>query len=504
MQTVFNAVEQEPGLTFAARPQVQQGEVSLISRVPHASDSLSGKANPDTVFPKGDHHAHRNRDNMLDNFEKAEALSFLWAAETGRTIGQAAVSAILANPAFTTVLPTVLSVDDVVEYGAAVRSSAHPRRARRPDRALRPQLRPRRPVRHAVEVERLTALMRLPADERRQQLLAVSCDLFACSGFHDTSMDDIAEAAGVTKPVLYQHFPSKRALYGELLGRHGPPSPRSPQRSDGACDLRTRTGRGSSTHLQFAVGDRSSFRLLFGASIRNDPDFARTVDGILQAAADTISTLIDLPTSDDQRTSCTYALVGMAESVGQRATENDNDPTTADEIDGDQLAAWIAETAWFGLRGVHADEMRPVGADPDRARFKLRSRTRFTRWSEPFSRTRGPRAARRDVLAQVRKVDLRRARRPEVPRLVLGGTGEEVEVPTRIGQRRLAQQQQARDVPRSRSGSPRRRRSRSRRSRTRRRSRRTGRARGRLQHVDALDDDDVGLRRMFSSPSTMS
>ena len=59
--------------------------------------------------------------------------------------------------------------------------------------------------------------MRLPADERRQQLLEVACDLFARSGFHDTSMDDIAEGAGVTKPVLYQHFPSKKALYGELL-----------------------------------------------------------------------------------------------------------------------------------------------------------------------------------------------------------------------------------------------------------------------------------------------
>ena len=54
--------------------------MSLISRVPHASDSLSGKADPDTVFPKGDHRAHRNRDNMLDNFEKAETLSFLWRA----------------------------------------------------------------------------------------------------------------------------------------------------------------------------------------------------------------------------------------------------------------------------------------------------------------------------------------------------------------------------------------------------------------------------------------
>ncbi|HET9728212.1 MAG TPA: aldo/keto reductase [Acidimicrobiia bacterium] len=119
LQTVFNILEQEPGLTFAARPRVRAGDVGLISRVPHASDTLSGKITPDTEFPKGDHRAHRNRDNMLDNFEKAATLAFLWAPETGRTIGQAAVAGILANRSFTCVLPTVLSVDEVREYAAA-------------------------------------------------------------------------------------------------------------------------------------------------------------------------------------------------------------------------------------------------------------------------------------------------------------------------------------------------------------------------------------------------
>jgi aryl-alcohol dehydrogenase-like predicted oxidoreductase len=119
LQTVFNVIEQEPGRTFAQRPRVQSGDVSLISRVPHASDVLSGKITPDTTFAKGDHRAHRNRDNMLDNFEKAETMSFLWGPETGRTIGQAAIAGILANPAFASVLPTVLSVDEVREYAAA-------------------------------------------------------------------------------------------------------------------------------------------------------------------------------------------------------------------------------------------------------------------------------------------------------------------------------------------------------------------------------------------------
>jgi len=119
LQTVFNVLEQEPGLTFARRPRVSAGEVSLISRVPHASDTLSGKTTPDTVFDAKDHRAHRNRDNMLDNFEKAATLSFLWAPEAGRTVGQAAIAGILANSAFACVLPTVLSVDDVREYAAA-------------------------------------------------------------------------------------------------------------------------------------------------------------------------------------------------------------------------------------------------------------------------------------------------------------------------------------------------------------------------------------------------
>lgn len=119
LQTVFNILEQEPGLTFAARQRVEAGEVGLISRVPHASDALTGKVTPDTVFDPKDHRAHRNRDNMLDNFEKAETLEFLWRPETGRSISQAAIAGILANPAFVSALPTVNTVADIHEFAAA-------------------------------------------------------------------------------------------------------------------------------------------------------------------------------------------------------------------------------------------------------------------------------------------------------------------------------------------------------------------------------------------------
>ena len=118
LQTVFNILEQEPGLTFAGEPNVVEGRVGLISRVPHASDTLSGKITRDSTFPEGDHRAHRNRENMLDNFDKADTLSFLWEG-TARTQGQAAIAGILANPSFVTVLPTCLDEDEVREYAAA-------------------------------------------------------------------------------------------------------------------------------------------------------------------------------------------------------------------------------------------------------------------------------------------------------------------------------------------------------------------------------------------------
>lgn len=62
---------------------------------------------------------------------------------------------------------------------------------------------------------------RLPRAERRAQLLSVATSKFGERGYHPTSMDDIAEAAGVTKPVLYQHFNSKEDLYISVIQQVG-------------------------------------------------------------------------------------------------------------------------------------------------------------------------------------------------------------------------------------------------------------------------------------------
>src|SRR5690625_4241193 len=57
----------------------------------------------------------------------------------------------------------------------------------------------------------------MPRDQRRAQLINVALDVFAHHGFAQTTMDEIARQAAISKPVLYQHFENKRGLYFTLL-----------------------------------------------------------------------------------------------------------------------------------------------------------------------------------------------------------------------------------------------------------------------------------------------
>lgn len=61
---------------------------------------------------------------------------------------------------------------------------------------------------------------RIPAAERRQVVLRAAAELFSERGYGGTRLDDVAAVAGVTKPIVYRHFESKKALYLALLARH--------------------------------------------------------------------------------------------------------------------------------------------------------------------------------------------------------------------------------------------------------------------------------------------
>jgi aryl-alcohol dehydrogenase-like predicted oxidoreductase len=87
-------------------------------RVPHSSGMLEGKYTKDTVFGENDHRRHRTREWLDEGLRKLETLRFLTEGR-GRTIGQAALQFILAEPSVATTLPNIYDEDQLVEFAEA-------------------------------------------------------------------------------------------------------------------------------------------------------------------------------------------------------------------------------------------------------------------------------------------------------------------------------------------------------------------------------------------------
>ena len=190
--------------------------------------------------------------------------------------------------------------------------------------------------------------VRLPAAERRQQLVETALGLFAARGMHGTSMDDIAEAAGVTKPVLYQHFRSKRALFLELLGQVGQELLTAiTQATAQATTPREQVEQGLTAYFQFVADHHASFVLLFGDGTRRDEEFAAAVNGVEGTIADFIAALINAGLYDEHRQLLAHSIVGMAENASRRwVAAGATEPASV-------AGGRVANLAWAGLRAVH-------------------------------------------------------------------------------------------------------------------------------------------------------
>jgi aryl-alcohol dehydrogenase-like predicted oxidoreductase len=116
VQTVFNMLEQHPGRRLCT--EATAAGSSVLARVPHASGALEGRITRDTVFPAGDHRSFRNRQMLLDLLDKAETLRFLWE-DGSRTVAQAALQFLVAQPGLAGVLPTMSEPAQIEEFAAA-------------------------------------------------------------------------------------------------------------------------------------------------------------------------------------------------------------------------------------------------------------------------------------------------------------------------------------------------------------------------------------------------
>jgi AcrR family transcriptional regulator len=200
------------------------------------------------------------------------------------------------------------------------------------------------------------ASRRLTAERRRHQLFAVALELFAHRGYRATTMDDIAEEAGVTKPLLYQHFSSKRALYLELVDSIAmdllSAIRRAVMKADGP---RQQVELGFAAYFRLVVSHEAEFRLLYGRDHAEDQELGRALRAVEDAIAEAIDPLIDAGLDDDHRRLLAYGIVGMAEGASRRFMEQRPDSEAELEEEALKLARRMADLAWAGLRSVHAD-----------------------------------------------------------------------------------------------------------------------------------------------------
>lgn len=192
---------------------------------------------------------------------------------------------------------------------------------------------------------------RLPAAARRSQLLETALVVFADRGYDTVSMEEVAEAAGVTKPVLYQHFGSKRALYLELLEDVGSRLAEAIAKATAqAATPHQRVEAGFRAYFGFVQDHEAAFRLLFGGSTRRDREMRRQVAVVEAGIAGAVAALIEADVSEDHRRLLAYGVVGLAEATCRHwlASPSRQPPPEV-------LARRVAELAWAGLRAVHRD-----------------------------------------------------------------------------------------------------------------------------------------------------
>ena len=194
--------------------------------------------------------------------------------------------------------------------------------------------------------------MRLPAAERKAQLIEKAINVFAAQGFYSTSMNDVAEAAGVTKPVLYQHFSSKRELYVELLTEIGSQLRETIAKSTADADgPRQQIEMGFRAYFDYVADHTDAFKVLFGAGSRRDPEFSSLTRAVEGSIAEAIAELIVVDGKPAEHSMLlAHTIVGMTEAASRYWLQHDRAP------DVGELAEAVAQLAWFGMRGIEPSD----------------------------------------------------------------------------------------------------------------------------------------------------
>ena len=196
--------------------------------------------------------------------------------------------------------------------------------------------------------ERTARSARLPRSARRRQLLGAAQEVFVAQGYHAAAMDDIADRAGVSKPVLYQHFPGKLDLYLALLEEHAEAMVAAVRDAlDSTSDNKQRVAATIEAYFRFVDEDGGAFRLVFESDLTNQPEVRERVEGTTLACAELISEVIreDAGLPKEQSRLLAVGLVGMAQvSARYWLAEGGSIPR-------DAASRLLASLSWRGIGG---------------------------------------------------------------------------------------------------------------------------------------------------------
>jgi AcrR family transcriptional regulator len=187
---------------------------------------------------------------------------------------------------------------------------------------------------------------RLPRSARRKQLLEAAQEVFVAQGYHAAAMDDIAERAGVSKPVLYQHFPGKLELYLALLDTHCDAIiARMQSAMSSSSDNRVRVAGAISAYFDFVDHESEAFRLVFESDLRNEPAvrerFERVERGCIEAITETI--IADTGLGRERAELLAAGLCGAAEIAARFWL------TAGRQVPKAEAEALVAQLSWRGI-----------------------------------------------------------------------------------------------------------------------------------------------------------
>ncbi len=191
--------------------------------------------------------------------------------------------------------------------------------------------------------------VRLPRKARREQLLMSAQTIFVARGYHAAAMDEIAENAGVSKPVLYQHFPSKLDLYLALLEQSTEDLVRRVQSAlDGTHDNQRRVRAAIEAYFAFVDDEAAAFRLVFESDLTNEPAVRTIIEGVDVRCAEAISHVIAADTGlpVDQSMLVAMGLLGMAQTAARYWLREKG------SIPRDQASKMMSVLAWRGGSGL--------------------------------------------------------------------------------------------------------------------------------------------------------